>query len=465
MLRPGLTLSLFLLLSSCIGLAYAGTVTHSYSIAITVGPIVPQDYYIAWGGSDSNPGTKALPWISPNHIVNCGDTIHVAPAEYTAISQNFDQGHYGVVNNCPASNGKNFAHLHCDGGSLQSCWIGAGMQSFRVDRPHWAVEGFYCALAQGMWSTCFGGSAPYILFVNDYCNLCGAGSGSNDYSAFIGVIMYGGAAGGGQCFSGWSSYKPTPHDTNPGTHIFLGGNFIINNHNPGQNCTDGEGIILDTWNANNYLGQIAIENNIIAGNYSFGFEDFAGNSAPVIYRNNTSYGNGLNPSFQTWSGVAEISLTAGTGNVLIDKSLVQSLVGWPTAAGKPGAATIDVYYATKVTISNSFVFSAHGQTGLNGYTSAGVTMVAPYLPTVTNVTQALPGFTNPHQVTASPNCAAVATTVQCMAQLIADFVPTATGTAGLGYQPPGTCAPNPDWPPWIGPGDVPDGIITKPCGM
>jgi hypothetical protein len=54
---------------------------------------------------------------------------------------------------------------------------------------------------------------------------------------------------------------------------------------------------------------------------------------------------------------------------------------------------------------------------------------------------------------------------QCLAQLIADFTPRAAGTVGLGYQKPGACAPNPDWPTWIGPGDVPDGIITKPCGM
>ena len=88
-----------------------------------------------------------------------------------------------------------------------------------------------------------------------------------------------------------------------------------------------------------------------------------------------------------------------------------------------------------------------------------------YAPTLTNVTQATPNFVNAHQVAAAPDCSTATSVPQCLAQLIADFTPQAAGTVGLGYQKPGACAPNPDWPTWIGPGDVPDGIITKPCGM
>jgi hypothetical protein len=92
-------------------------------------------------------------------------------------------------------------------------------------------------------------------------------------------------------------------------------------------------------------------------------------------------------------------------------------------------------------------------------------LLANHLPTVINVTTASPNFVNPHQVTAAPDCSAATSVPQCLAQLIADFTPQATGAVGLGYQKPGACAPNPDWPSWIGPGDVPDGIVTKPCGM
>ena len=88
-----------------------------------------------------------------------------------------------------------------------------------------------------------------------------------------------------------------------------------------------------------------------------------------------------------------------------------------------------------------------------------------YAPTLTNVTQATPNFVNAHQVAAAPDCSTATSVPQCLAQLIADFRPRPAGTVGLGYQKPGACAPNPDWPTWIGPGDAPDGIITKPCGM
>jgi hypothetical protein len=92
-------------------------------------------------------------------------------------------------------------------------------------------------------------------------------------------------------------------------------------------------------------------------------------------------------------------------------------------------------------------------------------MTGVFLPTQINVTKANPNFVNPHLLMAAPDCRTKTSTVDCMAQLIADFTPQATGAVGLGYQKPGACASNPNWPPWIGPGDVPDGIITKPCGM
>ena len=103
----------------------------------------------------------------------------------------------------------------------------------------------YCTNDQVMWSGCFGNTAPFVIFISDYLNNSGAGTGMSDYGAMIGVLIYGSGFGGGQCFSGLSVYEPKEFDQQPGTHIFVAGSFYINNKNlPG--CTDGEAIIIDT---------------------------------------------------------------------------------------------------------------------------------------------------------------------------------------------------------------------------
>jgi hypothetical protein len=432
-------------------------ITHHHAPA----PVGAAHYYVAANGNDSNQCTQTSPWLSPKHDVNCGDTLHLAPGSgYNG--RNFDLGRWGHVANCPSSTGRNTAKLICDGSYLQDCSFLHVFQSFRVDQPHWAVQGIYCSSDQVIWSTCFGNTAPFVLFINDYVNAAGAGTGMGDYGAMIGMLVYGSGFGGGESFSGLSVFKPTEIDQQPGTHIFVAGSFYLNNkNNPGG--TDGEAIIIDTVYYNKYHQQIAIDNNMLIGNGSNALEVFGNASstgnARVIFRHNTTYGNAL-------SGVGtphEISLSpVGTwswcGNVLIDSNLILSTV--PTAqVGTIWADAIFDNYCSQVTISNSFVGAA------NGRFIGGEPMTGVFLPTQIDVTKANPNFVYPHLLTAAPDCRTKTSTVDCMAQLIADFTPRATGAVGLGYQKPGACAPNPDWPPWIGPGDVPDGIITKPCGM
>ena len=431
-------------------------ITHGQAPA----PVGTAHYYVAASGNDSNPGTRTSPWRSPKHDVNCGDTLHLAPGSGNDF-HNFDVGKWGHVSNCPSSTGRNTAKLICDGTHLQDCSFLHVFQSFRVDQPHWAVQGIYCSNDQVKWSGCFGNTAPYVIFINDYLNNSGSGTGMSDYGAMIGVLIYGSGFGGGECFSGLSVFRPKEVDQQPGTHIFVAGSFYINNKNlPG--CTDGEAIIIDTVYFNGYHQQIAIDNNMMIGNGSNALEVLgnasASGSARVIFRHNTTYGNGL-------SGVGtpfEISISGGPAcsNVLIDSSLVQSIVPTPRV-GPIWAATISSYYCSNIVVSNTFVASA----STNGRYFNDEGGQAPYAPTLTNVTKASPNFVNPHLLTAAPDCSNATLVPQCLAQLIADFTPQATGAVGLGYQKPGACAPNPDWPPWIGPGDVPDGIITKPCDM
>lgn len=415
--------------------ALAGTITNPFSIRVTTTTGAAANYYVSATGNDTNPGTQAQPWLTPKHAVKCGDTVHLLPLSRSGGSYNganFNKGKWGVVSNCPSATGRNTALFKCDGVHQQDCPFTV-FQSFTVDQPHWAVQGIYCTGNQARWSGCFGNTAPFVIFISDYLDAGGAGSGMSDYGAMIGVLVYGSGFGGGECFSGLSVFKPTEVDQKPGTHIFVAGSFFINNKNL-AGCTDGEGIIIDSWASSGYKQQMAIDNNMIIGNGSFGLEFLAGNGAPIIFRNNTTYGNGMAPPYQTY-GVAEISIKEGNSNILVDKSLIYSLVGWTAMAGKPSTPAIDIYYATHITVSNSFVFSPSGLFGVNGYTASGVTMQPPYLPIVINVTTASPNFVDPHQVTAAPDCSAATSVPQCLARLIADFAPQAAGAVGLGYQP------------------------------
>src|ERR1039458_3080366 len=82
----------------------------------------------AGGGSDTNNGlTSATPWLTPNHAVNCGDTI-TAAASTAYSSSNFASGKWGTVT-CASAN--NVAWLIC--ATFDACKISAlrldGMRS------------------------------------------------------------------------------------------------------------------------------------------------------------------------------------------------------------------------------------------------------------------------------------------------------------------------------------------------
>jgi hypothetical protein len=101
-----------------------------------------------------------------------------------------------------------------------------------------------------------------------------------------------------------------------------------------------------------------------------------------------------------------------------------------------------------------------------------------------------PVFNNASDLVANrygtPNCSSYTNTVACMGwnnatqmatnpSTIYDLTPTASGTAGKGYQPPGACAPDADYPSWLkgivylqwnsSTGVITEnsGLVTKPC--
>ena len=281
-------------------------------------PLGATSYYLSPTGSDSNSGmTPAAAWLSPNHAVNCGDTI-IAAASNSYSYANFGFGKWGTVN-CAAGN--NVAWLTC--ATFDACKINfsASLQpGMEVSASYWGVQGWEI---DGTKATgpCFEAwpwtTWNHIIFANNIANGCGlsgfstsnSGSANSiDYIAIVGNIAYNSAGGTYYCGSGISVYEPIASDSLPGTHIYIAGNFSYANFDgacSGSGATDGEGINLDTFDGSQggtplYTQQTVVDNNILIGNGGPGLELFnnyqgSGSPGPVYFRHNTMWGNNANP--------------------------------------------------------------------------------------------------------------------------------------------------------------------------
>jgi hypothetical protein len=441
-------------------------------------------YYLSPTGNDSNSGlTSSLPWLTPNHPLNCGDVI-IAAASTSYSSSHFESGNWGTVS-CPG--GSNVAWLKC--AQFDACKITAagGQPGIYVDESYWGVEGWEITAVNSTSSFCFGAAPNYlapvnihhIIFANNIANGCQQGgfttfnsgtTASVDYVSIIGNIAYNAAQNGTDCFSGISIYQPIQSDSLPGTHIYVAGNFSYGNFdaNPcaGGIPTDGEGLIFDTFDGDKgglpsaYAAQAVADNNILVGNGGRGLQ--VGNNsigtgpfATIYLRHNTTWGNNsdLNQNtsdicgelslFQTvntsaFSNLAETNQTNGCGNNPIYAFFVSG-----------GNATDDVYqnwgYAVSGTTSSGssnstgFLFDSDNTLGENADLANPVT----------------PG---------APNCSASSSVPACMATVIANFMPTNSAAAGFGYQAPSsTSIYDPLFPQWLCNTNLPAGLVTMGC--
>src|ERR1700674_2102053 len=113
------------------------TLTLLFCLAI---PASATAYFLApgfAGGSDSNNGLSAgFPWLTPNHALNCGDTITAAASSNYSPAP-FISGQWGTVS-CPANN--NVAWLICatfDGCKFSSSATGCTMQP---NASYWGIQ-------------------------------------------------------------------------------------------------------------------------------------------------------------------------------------------------------------------------------------------------------------------------------------------------------------------------------------
>ena len=437
-------------------------------------------YYMSTTGSDTNDGTRA-PWASPDHALNCGDTIQAASGTYAA--SNFQSGKWGPVT-CLAGN--SVAWLKC--ATFDACYISAGtLYGMYVDHSYWGVEGWE-ATSTSSGFTCFAAAPPsssptanihHIIFANDVANGCGgggfgtfpSGSYSVDYIAIVGNVAYNAAQNSLNCYSGISIYKPSATDTLAGTHIFVAGNFSYGNVDPatcgGTASTDGDGIILDTFDGFAYGQQAAVEDNIIVANGGHGFEKqgYTVNpavAAPTFVEHNTVWGDLSAIDYNTsvcaeWLINKDYGITSTANIVQPNRAtgcssntviIMQAYDTSGTASGSRPASSV----------SGNWIGPFTGATNTYSYNDDGNTFTFG-----TNATGTSPAFTSA-VAPGAPSCGSSANVVACMGTVVSDFTPTASGASAYGRQAPGsTPVYDPLWPQWLCNTNLPAGLVTSGC--
>jgi hypothetical protein len=446
---------------------------------VTITPTVGTSYYLATaadGGSDSNNGlSSAAPWLTPNHAVNCGDTITAAAsASYSAA--NFTTGKWGTVT---CSGGNNVAWLKC--ATFDACKISSSSTNgFLISSSYWGVQGWEVSVT-GTYSSCFAATPPststihHIIFANDIANGCGAngvttynnGSASVDYIAIVGDIAYNAAQSNSECYSGISIYQPVQSDSLPGTHIYVAGNFSYKNVDPspcgGATPTDGEGIIFDTWDGSQgalpsaYSAQGVAENNILISNGGRGFEVFNNergtSQAPIYFKYNTVWGNNTD-THQNGTYCGEVLLSFAL-NVQAEFNVAATNTATGCGANPLYALYLGFAGASDA-VDYNLGYSASGKNdGVNN--STGFSYGSD------NVFGTSPNFVNPVSPGA-PSCGSSSNVPNCMATIIADFQAQASQTSGWGYQPVSANQTyDPLFPQWLCNVNLPPGLVTMGC--
>jgi hypothetical protein len=436
-------------------------------------------YYLSPTGTDSNSGQNSgSAWLSPNHALNCGDVI-VAAAGSNYSSANFTAGKWGTVS-CPAANG--VAWLRC--ATFDACKIHTGTnQGMWVDKSYWGVQGWeVTTTAADAYGTCFIAQPNYatptslhhVIFANDIANGCSQGGfvmvnrghAGVDYFVVVGSIAYNAAQGTGTCASGIAVYQPIQSDTQPGTHIYIAGNFSYSNVEPskcaGKSPTAGEGIIFDSFDGSQggvspYWSQAAAVNNFVVNNGAKGIEingNSAGSYHSTIWLNhNTSWGNLTDPN-QSWFGCSEISL-AKARNTHLNGNLVSTKRA--TGCGGHPIYAIGIAGADNTnSADHNFAYGYDGNSVFL-YESPSFSWGK------TNQFGVSPNFTRP-AAPASPRCGGTSSVPSCMASVISGFVPKTASAAGLGYQKPSSTAVKDElFPRWLCTAALPAGLVTMGC--
>ena len=446
---------------------------------------------------------------------------------------------WGNVGNCPSTSGGidgkggvYFATLLCGGSSVGSCYITTKTNTtgntvaLEVTKSNWAIEGWYVNTGdhgrafEAYACSYSGGMKHHIAFINDISadnlqatdtNDCGQDIGSTavpspvgtDYFAVIGMIAQN-SAQDPICLAAIDVVYPGVSDTNSGTHYFVYNNFSYANTNPRcQSASDTESLMFDTFSEHNSINTGVIANNI---GYSSDrmciqlFDNRTGSTAAKynVY-NNTCYRDNLHINTDYIDG--EINLNVASGRVEWALSIYNNIAYQPLSAPLSGSGGIAAWvffpsYGFSGTMTNGAsgsqnIYMANNKTNKRAYYNSTYSAQSQASGLLGTNTYTAPNFTNTNDLLANqvgvPNCNAFVNTTQCMGwnantktlttpSVISDLVPTASGTAGKGYQlPVTTCAANADYPTWLK-GIVylqwngsslteNSDLVTKPCNL
>lgn len=491
-------------------------------------------YMAASGASDSYDGLSPTftsgshgPWASPHHAVNCGDVIIAAPGAYSN-TWGSGQTYFGAVSNCPSTTGGidgtggiYFAVLLCGGSDLGSSGCSKTSQSPRIatTTSNWAVEG---------WTVTGGGAATrafeayacssvvhHVAFINDVAynaaqgydtNDCGIAGGPNtvggDYFAVVGSIAQN-AAQDNICLAAIDSVGPGQLDTNSGTHVYFYGDFSYANNQGGGTCvaSDKEDFMFDTWDYHSVVYQGVIANNVGWQADRMCVQLFWQNThtptpQPTMnVNNNTCFENNKATNGENFDAEFNVATTTSglPWNVSITNNIgYQPLATSPSGGGKVAAFALYSTVASGATFSNTGnVYKANRTNCTFANCNSGFDAQSQGAAgTIGTNTYVNPAFNNTTDLLANwvgaPNCTGFENVTQCMGYNagttvltantpIYDLTPTAGGTSGKGYQLPGACAANADYPVWLK-GVIylhwdgtnlteKDGLVTKPCGV
>lgn len=319
------------------------------------------------------------------------------------------------------------------------------------------------------------------------------------------VANTGGGAAVSPAILTWPSTTPALVSSLAGNTVTLTQGITTPGISNGQQITigvttDGEGLIFDTWEPNAYTGQSVVENNLFWENGGPGFIVLCGSGCPsglsVYVFNNTMYGNVHDYKHDGPSGGLLLNQDQ-TGTFSITNNLIQEDVTQPqyslteaawngttgvgaAGTGQPVVGLLSNNNQAGITISGNWIASASGASCVSGLVcDSGHNLAAPSGSTFAsgNTLGTSPAFASPGSLPrgTAPSCSSYSTTVACMASVIADLTPSASGTSGKGYQAPGPCTADAYYPTWLK-GVVylqlngstlteNAGLVTKPCGL
>jgi parallel beta-helix repeat protein len=314
------------------------------------------NYYVATTGNDSNPGTQASPWLTIQNADTAaggrvaGDCINIAPGIYAAGVQPTHGGNLAsptgyVVYRCQTLDG---CTVTASGGNAAPAFNVSSAGS----GPNYLVfDGFELAASSmtlyGVGVEVYfpdgvdtgGTTSHHIWIINNIIHgygQAGVATGGDEYVYFLHNLAYGNSNAG--CSAQGSGlgmviaraiagYTPTAADLAWAPfHNVIEYNVAYDNiiaqcgtaSNPYD--TDGNGIIIDTFNNTGgtnvvYPYQTLVANNVAYNNGGKGIHIFL--SDYVTVANNTAYDNNLDP-FNPGIGRGEIDSYAGQNNVFLN---------------------------------------------------------------------------------------------------------------------------------------------------